>query len=219
MPHTSMQSLAVSTRRQVRRGRVRTSRLSMDAWQLILRRTDPLHVIMLSMTCTELRDAIEGDHELWKRLFVMWEWRTGGFWIPNALGGFTQRPEGVPPVGWQTHEITDKAQFNAVVKKVIVLHHVKRCSLCGQIRRSTDPVWALNMRLCENCWRANLISNRTLYNRYGVSLTTRTVKDEAPTFIERCFGKVLFFMHTGSDATLKHYTYQPCDFDTQYRER
>ena len=50
------------------------------------------------------------------------------------------------------------------------------------------------MRICGNCWRGNLASNRVLYTKYGITMAEPTV--DAETFIERCFGTVFFFVHT-----------------------
>ena len=202
----------------MRRGKVRTLTLSLDAWQLIARHSPPLHILLLSMTCKDLKNSIRNDHVLWKHLFTMWELRTGGIWFPDFFARKT-RPTGVPPSGWQQNEITDKALFNAAVRKVITLHYSKCCGLCGQVRRHTDPVWALNMRVCENCWRGNLISNSTLHYRYGVALMAPVAKDEPIPFIQKCFGKVLFFTHDGSDTQRKHFTCQPQDFDRTYRDK
>ena len=52
------------------------------------------------------------------------------------------------------------------------------------------------MRICGNCWRCNLVSNRVLYTKYGITMAEPTV--DAETFIERCFGTVFFFVHTVS---------------------
>ena len=201
--------------KRVRRGRVKRSSLSWDAWQLVVRTLDPMRVILMLMTCKSMRANIGDDHELWKRLFIMWEWRNGGSRrVPDSLGCNLLAPA-LPPMGWQAHKVMDVPEFN----RMVALTYVKCCGLCGEKRKRTDPVWALNVRVCENCLRGNLISNAVLHSKYGVGLV-RSVDlndDDKTPFIEMCFGKVLFFMHKGTDSERKRYTVQPCDFDLAYR--
>ena len=204
-------------RRAVRRGVVKKGSLPLDAWQLVLRHTDPLHVLLLGMSCKPLRAHIRDDHALWRQLFNAWEHKTGGSCFPDFLARHKRLPD-MPPLGWQATEIADKPRFNLVVSKVLRLHYIKRCGVCGQYRRRTDPVWALNMRLCENCWRGNLVSNVTLHAKYDLSLVKPVSPNETVPFMEMCFGKVFFFMHGGSDADRKRYTTDPRDFDRPYRQ-
>ena len=116
-----------------------------------------------------------------------WTKKVGHVKIPDFRFTHDRHPH-LPTAGWELREVENKPRFNAFTRKLIALTYVKRCGLCGQTRRGTDPVWALNARVCSNCWRGNLISNQTLYHRYGVRLVQPLTRG-GETFIETCFHK------------------------------
>jgi hypothetical protein len=68
------------------------------------------------------------------------------------------------------------------------------------------------MRVCSNCWRGNLISNYALRERYGIHLVEPLGDGDPTRFIERCFGKVFFFIQVPPAPDRKRFTYAPCDF-------
>ena len=207
-------------RRRVLRKHVRdTTKLHIDGWMIVLNTAKPLQILMLGMTCKPLRDAVRNDHGLWRRLYLEWERQSNPPFktlFQVTPGGWLTRPPGVPLPNWWKSEAVDKPAFNAIAHKTIALHHMPCCSMCGQTRRKTDIVWGLNMRLCSNCWRGNLISNRVLQTKYGLRLTDPYPNDHTTTLIEACFGRVYYFYCDGG-VERRRFTYAPEDFtsDTQ----
>ena len=185
-----------NAKRRCRRGRLGEGRgLPWDAWVHVIASSSPERVLMLGMTCKALRDAIRGDHGLWCRLFVRWEYKTGGRRVisfPDFVNPM-RRPQGVPREGWQSADVVDRGAFNAVARKIVALQYAPCCGLCGQTRRKTDPVWALGVRVCSNCWRGNLVSNHVLYHRYGLELVKPVDRGGDPRpFVERCLAEGVF---------------------------
>lgn len=190
--------------------------LPRDAWLLVVIYTDPLRVLLLMMTCKSLRDDIVHDHMLWRRLYTAWEWRmryTGRFSQFIARG---VHPPDAPRKGWQHDQGLDKASFNTAARRIIALDKVPCCGMCGQTRRRTEPVWALRMRLCQNCLRGNLISNQAITSKYGVRLVDPIVKGGA-SLMEICLGRVFYFLHYSTGCNRRFYTYDPKDFEAPHR--
>lgn len=200
-------------RRVLRKHAKKTNQLPIDAWQQVINQAPPMQVLMLSMTCKAMHAVIRDDHQLWRKFLSRWERARMNRLFPNFIASHV-KPPGFPLAGWEWGEIADKSQFNSIARKVIALQHMPCCGMCGQTRRKTDPVWALGMRVCSNCWRGNLISNLVLLGKYGIKLTEPLKKGSAPHFISQCMGKVLFFFHRGTDSSRKRFTYNAMDFET-----
>lgn len=69
-----------------------------------------------------------------------------------------------------------RAAFNAHVHRLCAVQFAPWCSLCHRDAPERSAahygIWTLRLRVCRGCLRAHLISNRELFETYGVRPST-----------------------------------------------
>lgn len=104
----------------------------------------------------------------------------------------------------------DKIQALHVYRKITVLRCSPCCGMCGTTRYSTKPFWSIGMRVCKDCVRANMISQRVLYERYWITLG-KPIQGHA-SFIDAVAGRVFFFHETLTPHQRLEFTSDRMDF-------
>ena len=158
----------------------------------------PSHLLLLSQTCKHLFQTIQRDDELWFKVYQRQQtlridswWNTGqtltlqyfaslatndllmspvpNFQVVNSslISSFAFRNQ--PKPSWPPRPVTDseKQTVAEICRRSTFLLHGSACMLCGH-KHGLKPVWKLQGKLCDLCFRDNLISNTDLFLLYGV---------------------------------------------------
>ena len=151
-----------------------------------------LGLILLSMTCREMRKLTQDSLQTWYKLYLHWRgpvrpprtYRTqrGNGVVsllptyPTTLPNFRLKPPPLtltlmadkPPS--QLTQPEDRRQALVIWRRIVALQSVPCCGMCGTTRHSTRPYWSLGMRVCRRCMQTNLVSSTVLYERYWQGL-------------------------------------------------
>jgi hypothetical protein len=195
----------------------------------------PRTLLMLSSVSRELRQLIRHNHALLAHVYrhsIHWlcsHWLLGPAIEPPIGGMWT------PKRAWETQGVpaADRERFNAYVYKLMVMQFAQHCSLCGPTEEQCTPIWALGLRVCGVCMRANLVSHRALWLDYGVwvggSLPTNTravaLAIEWPfhvrgmTVFDMLKASVFMFVDRSVTAKRRAFTSHPADLVRGIRDR
>lgn len=95
--------------------------------------------------------------------------------------------------GLNTPKTDREMRLLQTYKKIVCLHHIDRCGMCGTTRHITKPYWHVGMRLCKHCLQDNLISETVLEERFFIRVFTPVPLKDGLCFSQIVAGKVWYF--------------------------
>lgn len=169
-------------------------------------KNDALSVMKLMMVSRGFRDYIRGHWEVWMAFYQMRSRMYFRFTMQNTPN-FMRRQ--IPH--WLVQELRRRpetpereAELLCFVRRLVVLHHSRRCGLCGSARYKVVPYWSLGTCLCTYCVQDNLISDVELYERYFLSLNG--------AFAKAVRGRALFFWMASTPRQRLALTLNPVNY-------
>ena len=141
--------------------------------------------IKMSMVNKAFHGAVSNDLVLWRSFFFdVCAYRPIQLWgfNRNCLTYYTKSAEYVRRFNLGDHtparlaRTTDLAPV-AFYKKAVQYFVLDTCGMCGNKKNHINKIWPLGMSLCRPCMHSNMISQRVLWEDYGLSLSSK-----APTF-------------------------------------
>jgi hypothetical protein len=114
---------------------------------------------------------------------------------------------------WRSEGVPDEMRpsFERYAKKVLRLWHVGCCGCCGTRQGKQRAIWTLNMRVCRGCWLANVVSNRTLLQDYGIDVL-KPLRKDGPRLSELIRNRVFYIRNFMPPSAREKYTQALADF-------
>lgn len=130
----------------------------------------------------ENKSFIYADHSLWRTFYHSWMVRrnfnrvtydTKVRMLPNCLEQHPS-PSGRPVTYQSAQNDTPPEKipvFNAFARKVMAVSSVNHCFYCQTKQVHLNQFWSLNASVCTYCTMDRLISDRTLFYKYGLDVS------------------------------------------------
>jgi hypothetical protein len=133
---------------------------------------------MLSMVNKSFYRVIVPDFNMWYALYQ----KPGTMYLPNHLYSVIRKPDWLNPANFM-NRVENYERARRHYKRIATLHATHHCSQCGRNTYMFKNFYNINQHLCDNCVRDNFISNRALYDKYGLMLISRIGESNFPAMV------------------------------------
>lgn len=160
-------------------------------------------IILMSMVNRAFYKEIIYNFDLWFKLFMKKRQR----FLPNNVYQIRQIPLNLFPEHFM-NSVENYERARRHYRRIVILSHIRRCSKCGKKTHQFKNFYSMGLHLCDMCVRENFVSQRVLYEKYGLMLIS---KISTSNFAARVLGKAYWVTTRMSSAERMEWSYEQLD--------